>query len=149
MKPRLQIIRGLPGSGKTSLAMRHWPRLLRLESDYFFEREGSYTYTDALNREACRWLLLTASRVMLAGFDFVVTGVFAAHTERLDKLVEFALESDYEVWIETLEANYGNIHGVREDDLAAMQRDFPPRDEIERLYEGRAGINFGLMPARA
>lgn len=148
MKPRLQIIRGLPGSGKSTLAARRWPHLLRLESDFYFERGGAYQYTDELNAKAVRWLLFEASRIMQLGIDFVICGVFAAHAENLDKFVEFALESGYEVWIETAGGNYQNTHGVKPADLAAMSADFKPHEKIVAQYRETPGIRFGVMSTR-
>lgn len=148
MKPRLQIIRGLPGSGKSTLAARRWPHLLKLESDFYFERGGEYKYTDELNVKACRWLLFEASRIMQLGIDFVICGVFAAHTENLDRFVEFALESGYEVWIETAGGNWQNTHGVRPADLAAMAADFKPHSEIVEQYRETPGVKFGVMSTR-
>ena len=54
-KPRLQIIRGLPGSGKTSLAIDRYSHLLRIETDMFFMRKGKYTFTLDLNKKAVKW----------------------------------------------------------------------------------------------
>lgn len=148
MKPRLQIIRGLPGSGKSTLAARRWPRLLKLESDFYFERGGEYKYTDERNVEACRWLLIESSRILELGIDFVVCGVFSAHTENLDKFVEFALESGYEVWIETAGGNYQNVHGVKAEDLTAMKAAFKSHAEIVAQYRETPGVKFGVMPTR-
>lgn len=55
-RPRLQVIRGLPGSGKTTLALKRYPHLLRLESDFFFYTRGAYRFSLPRNKKAVDWL---------------------------------------------------------------------------------------------
>ena len=63
---RLIIIRGLPGSGKTHYAKKHWPGSLLLEGDqYFTDVDGNYNfgkghldnstkYVDVMLETACK-----------------------------------------------------------------------------------------------
>ena len=143
MKPRIQIIRGLPGSGKTTLAVNHYPHLMRVETDMFFTTGGEYIFTLERNRRAVQWFLITVADLCRQGMDFVVTGVFAAHTERLDKVVETALAHGYSVFIQTQTADYGNIHGVPQAHLDAMRRDFASDEELAKRYGTK--VIFGLM----
>lgn len=54
-RPRLQIIRGLPGSGKTTLALKNFSHLMRIETDMFFSRGGKYVFTLDLNKQAVNY----------------------------------------------------------------------------------------------
>lgn len=147
MKPRLQIIRGLPGSGKSTRAAK-WPHLLRLEADYYFQRGGQYAFGDARNKSAEWWLMGQISQTCQLGIDFVVCGVFAGGTtESLDVVVRMALESGYEVWIETMEADFGNVHGVRAEDYERMADGFVLAEELWCEYADQPDVHFGAMPS--
>ena len=147
-RPRLQIIRGLPGSGKTTLAVKRFANLMRLETDMFFSRKGQYRFTKKLNKEACDWFLDMVDDFCFRGFDFVTTGVFAAHTERLDKVIEAGLVYGYEVYIKTLTTDFGSLHGVPQEHLKAMAEAFVSERELKRRYGKYTRVHFGLMPNR-
>lgn len=146
--PRLQIIRGLPGSGKTTLAVKRYPHLLRLETDMYFTRGGKYTFTKQRNEEAVAWFQNTVFFTTLDKMDFVVTGVFAAHTERLANCVYTALDRGYEVYIKTLKTNYGNIHNVPKAHIDAMKADFVSDRQLKKRFGIFRRVHFGLMPSK-
>ncbi len=145
-RPRLQIIRGLPGSGKTTLALQRYPQLMRIETDMVFNREGAYRFTMELNEKAVKWFLKSVENFCIQGFDFVTTGVFSAHTERLSTVIETALQYGYEVFIKSLTTNYGSIHGVPKEHLDAMKESFLPERELKKMYKNEVNVHFGLMP---
>lgn len=144
-RPRLQIIRGLPGSGKTSLALDRYSHLMRIETDMFFTRRGKYVFTLDLNKKAVKWFNKTVRDMAKTGMDFVVTGVFAAHTERLANTISTGIDYGYEVYLKTLTKNYGNIHDVPKEHLDAMRDGFISERELKRIYRDKE-IHFGLMP---
>ena len=144
-RPRLQIIRGLPGSGKTTLALECFPHLMRVETDMFFTRGGKYTFTLDLNKKAVKWFNKTVRDLCKTGMDFVVTGVFAAHTERLANTISAGVDYGYDIYIKTLTKNYGNIHEVPEEHLKAMRDSFVSERELKHIYRVK-GLHFGLMP---
>lgn len=146
MKPRLQIIRGLPGSGKSTRAAK-WPHLLRLEVDYYFHRAGRYEFGAERNKSAEWWLTGQISQICRLGIDFVVCGVFSGGTtENLDVVVRMARESGYEIWIKTMEADFGNVHGVRAEDYERMADGFMLAEELRCMYADRPDVHFGEMP---
>ena len=146
-RPRLQIIRGLPGSGKTSLALDRYSHLMRIETDMFFTRSGKYVFTLELNKKAVKWFNKTVRDMAKTGMDFVVTGVFAAHTERLANTISTGLDYGYDVYIKTLTKNYGNIHNVPEEHLKAMRNGFVSERKLKQIYKSKE-IRFGLMPRK-
>ena len=147
IKPRLQIIRGLPGSGKTTLALKRYPHLLRLETDMFFYSQGAYRYSKSRNEHAVLWFLDEIEMLCRNMVDFVATGVFAAHTERLRETISRALKWDYDVYIKTLTTQFKGIHAVPEEHFNAMKESFVPDRQLRQLYPswGFPQIHFGLM----
>ena len=145
IKPKMQIIRGLPGSGKTTLAIEKFPFLMRVETDMFFYRNGAYRFTMENNRQSVRWFLSEVCTLCKQGMDFVLTGVFAAHTERLPSVIGTALQYGYEVWIKTLTTNYRSIHGVPKEHLDLMKASFMTEKELKRTLGGNKSIHYGIM----
>ena len=145
-KPRIQIIRGLPGAGKSTLAMSRYPNLMRIETDMFFYRNGEYKFTLENNKKAVKWFKEQILICSKQGMDFVLTGVFSAHTERLGNAVSIALDNGYEVYIKTLTKNYGSIHGVPQNHLDAMKSSFVPDRVLKEMYVNSPDVHFGLMP---
>lgn len=147
-RPRLQIIRGLPGSGKTTLALRRYPHLLRLETDLYFYSKGAYRFSLYRNAEAIEWFKDEVDNLCMRDIDFVVTGVFSAHTERLDYVIKVALDYDYEVYIKTLKTQYEGVHGVPKEHFESMRAAFLPERTLRKMYVGDPSVHFGLMPTR-
>lgn len=147
-RPRLQIIRGLPGSGKTTLALKNFSHLMRIETDMYFSRGGKYVFTLDLNNRAVKWFNKTIEQFAKAQMDFVVTGVFAAHTERLEKTIQSGLDNGYDVYVKTLRSDFGNVHKVPEAHLKAMRDCFVEEKELKAKYKGVSTIHFGLMSSK-
>lgn len=143
-RPRLQIVRGLPGSGKSTYARRHWPHLLMLELDQFCQRGGHYHWSPEVNDLGKEWLKAQIDSAIGYGFDLVVCGVFAGNDQRLYDIVHYALEHLYDVWIETLTGDYGNRHGVRQADYDEMKRTFPSDGDLAASLD--CAFRFGSMP---
>lgn len=144
-RPRLQIIRGLPGSGKATLALKRYPHLLRLETDMFFYSKGAYRFSMKRNKAAVLWFLSEIELLCRGKVDFVATGVFAAHTERLKETISRALNLGYDVYIKTLTTQYKGIHAVPKEHFDAMKASFVPEDDLCKVYKHIKRVHFGLM----
>lgn len=111
----------------------------------FFMRGGKYTFTTDLNKRAVKWFNKTVRDMAKTGMDFVVTGVFAAHTERLADTISAGIENGYEVYIKTLKNDFGNIHNVPKEHLDGMRNAFVSDRKLRQTYRAK-GLRFGLMP---
>jgi hypothetical protein len=116
--PILSIIRGLPTSGKSTLARKFG--CLHLEADMFFMVDGSYRY-DALKIEAAPlWCQRMAFHALLLGFDVVVSNTFTRVWE-LDPYLQMAKESGSQVSIYRTTRDFVGLHRVPELTLEAMR----------------------------
>lgn len=114
---QLVVIRGLPGSGKTTLA-KQIAKLgfVHHETDHYFESEHGYRHDESLLAEAHAWCLRSVSDSLLSGKRVVVSNVshLAYHVERFVELAE-------RVVVIEITRNYGSVHAVPADKSEAMK----------------------------
>src|SRR5689334_8235811 len=113
----LVLIRGLPGSGKSTMAKtlakigyKHF------EADMFFDGPEGYAFDREKLKLAHAWCLALAAAALRDGCDVVVSNTFTQRWEMDDylRLVE-------RPWIITAEGNFGNVHGVTEEAIERMR----------------------------
>jgi len=125
----LVVIRGEPGSGKSTMA-----RMLtghhHFEPDHLFkDTAGRYQYAPQLWSQACRWVHHMADLTLARGHKVVVSDVFP----RLDDIQPYAdLATFHGVGFTVIEctARHGSIHNV-------------PLFEVERLRAAHEPIPEG------
>lgn len=123
--PDLIIIRGLPGSGKSTYA-RSMGRF-HVEADMYHTRGGKYTF-DAKNvQKAHAWCFAMFSNAVSSGIDIVVSNTFTRRWE-FREYVSLAKENGYNVAVVRMTANYGSIHDVPDSVLAEMKDRFEDYD---------------------
>jgi len=107
----LHIIRGLPGSGK-STAANSYPDYLHYEPDHFFcDTRGDYLYDAQLWDKACEWTLSMTDLALARGRSVVVTDVFA-RADSLQPYRELAKAHGATIKITTRTGDFGNCHRV-------------------------------------
>ncbi|KAM9320679.1 NEDD4-binding protein 2-like 1 [Gastrophryne carolinensis] len=134
----IYLLRGLPGSGKTSLARvkvrfkRDFPAAVVLSTDdYFLEEDGTYSYDPDLLREAHRWNQKRARKAMSRGKTPIIidnTNIVAWH---MQPYASMALENAYQVIF--LEPDTHWKFNVRE--LARRNSHGVPREKIQRMKD--------------
>jgi predicted kinase len=109
----LYIVRGLPGSGKSTFAKNMG--IPHYESDQFRFKDGEYVFdpTDHSCHDKCFHEVV---RSLKDGFDTVVSNTFT-------RLWEFQryLDLPYPHTVITIEGNHGNIHNVPEEVIQRMR----------------------------
>lgn len=80
---QLILIRGLPGSGKTTFANEYLaPKgYLLVEADMYFMVRGNYCFNPMYLKEAHAWCLDTTRIYLNQGFRVVVCNTFTRHWE--------------------------------------------------------------------
>ena len=127
----LTIIRGLPGSGKTTLALDEAERTgaIVIESDQLRVRDGEYVFhqdeNESVNATASFLLRIVAKK----GADVILTGVFskAVTVRRIIRDAERAFkgnEGEVHVRIVRCCEDYGTRHAVPERIIQSMAAAF-------------------------
>ncbi len=117
----LVIIRGLPGSGKSTIAQEYQKKGFDwYEADMFFSRDGSYRFDPKKLSDAHEWCRKQVDYSLYAGRDCVVSNTFTRHWEMEPYL---AIAARYGAPVETVVAtgNYRNVHGVPIDAIEKMR----------------------------
>lgn len=117
----LYLIRGIPGSGKTTMAKKmglehHY------EADMWFERNG-IQFCAKLLPIAHEWCRNRAGRAMLTGKDIVVSNTFVKKRE-MRSYYDLAVAFGYSVNVTIANGNFRSIHSVPEYVIKRMVESF-------------------------
>lgn len=126
MKPTLYIIRGWPGSGKSTRAKQICKdlRINYYEADmYFIDASGKYNFDKANIGNAHAWCKDAVEREMQLGNSVVVSNTFTKRWELLSYL-DMARKHNYAVQVETMRGNYKNVHSVPDAIVDRMKSSF-------------------------
>jgi hypothetical protein len=121
----LVLIRGLPGSGKTSYAKKHFPNHSHYEADQWFMVNGEYKFDPKKLNYAHTQCQKKTMGALMEGYNVVVTNTFTQSWEFdsylgiIDELVMKGKSIDLRV-IE-MQSQYGNTHGVPPEKLVQMK----------------------------
>ena len=130
---KLTIIRGVPGTGKTTLGRAMNAGIVLAADDYFTADTGEYLFDVEKLGTAHRWCITTTKALLRAGHDVVVTNTFTRFHELKDYLV-FAKKNNIEVNIITLTHEYGSIHDVPDTAMENMRNRFASHEDVMDRY---------------
>jgi len=121
---RLTIIRGLPGSGKTTVAKTEYSDAIHCEADqYFTDENGNYNFNPGKLADAHEACQKCAQDGLESGNDVVVSNTFTQCWE-MEPYLSMADDAGADVEIRTESGDYGNIHDVPEHVIESMKNRF-------------------------
>lgn len=124
---RLILIRGLPGSGKSTFARRSFPGVFHLENDMFHQRDGEYRFDCRRMKDAVKWCMETAGRALGAGMDVVVSNTLVRRRHVLAyKSLADRFGADFSVY--RMDGDWGSVHSVPESVMESMRSGFEDWD---------------------
>lgn len=127
--PELIIVRGVPGSGKSTYALERWSKdrsmnvsATVLEADMWMtDHNGRYQFDGTRLKECHQKCQQTVNMHMMQGTERIyVANTFVKRWEA-DVYYVLAKVWGYDVKVYRLEGNFGNIHGVPQDRVDSMR----------------------------
>ena len=113
----LHLIRGLPGSGKSTFAKTLG--CLVLEADMFFVRNSIYTFNGKMIAQAHMWCLNTTAIAIKAGMDVAVSNTFSTMWE-----LEKYLAIDTCIKVYRCMGKWQSVHGIPAEAYQKMANRF-------------------------
>lgn len=129
----LTLVRGLPGSGKSTFANFVWNDYAICEADkFFYDKEGNYNFDASKLKQAHEWCKNEVETRMKDNEanpqyypEIVVSNTFTQEWE-MEAYYELAKKYNYLVISIIVENRHGgkNVHGVPEEKLEQMRNRF-------------------------
>lgn len=149
------LIRGVPGSGKTTyaqeLAIEKNMATVEADSWHFIkknEEESKYEFNADNLESAHRWCILQAERFARLGRGIIISNTFITAAECAPYYV-IAEKYDLPVTIMTMTGNYGTIHDVPDIIVESMKLRFESDDSVRKLFVGKDLSLFYNDPFKA
>lgn len=129
----LILLRGLPGSGKSSFAKLMWSEYVICEADkFFYDKDGNYNFDGSKLKEAHAWCkdqVETFMKDHQANSQYypeiVVSNTFTQEWE-MEDYFKLAEKYGYKVVSLIVENRHGgkNVHGVPDEKIEQMRNRF-------------------------
>lgn len=138
----LIIIRGLPGSGKTTKAKSLPPDIVHLETDQFWtDAEGNYSFDVSRLAEAHSWCLRETRKYLQQHRTVAVSNTFTTLGE-MEQYIRLAIDFQCGLIVHNCEFQFESVHPVPKDVLKRMKDRWDPLDNIRSLPFSIAGQLF-------
>lgn len=131
----LILVRGLPGSGKSTYANSFkLINTINLEADMFFiDEKGKYVFKGELIKYAHEWCINTARIFMNNGHNVLVSNTFTTLKE-MKPYIEHAQKLRVDIKVYRMINEYKSIHDVPEEVIEKMKarfEDYPGEIRIQ------------------
>lgn len=117
----LYIVRGLPGSGKSSLAKKV-TELVYSADDFFTNKKGEYNFNAKLLGKAHEWCWGKVRDAMFIGVEAVAVANTFTQAWEAEKYYKIAEEYGYSVFVIECQNDFGNVHNVPQESIDAMKK---------------------------
>lgn len=134
----LILVRGLPGSGKSTIARKFVG--VHLEADMYFMQDGEYKFDVNKLRQAHEWCQEQTRNWLKPDARVVVSNTFTTMKE-LRPYFEIAREFGIVPNVIVAQGNFKNEHNVPEETLTKMKARFTY--DISELYDKFLNVTAG------
>ena len=125
MSGKLCIIRGLPGSGKSTYAEKLSKKfnVKHFENDAYLMKDDKYNWTPESAKLAAKQCFFDTVSELKAGKDAIVSNVFVTK-KAIDRYVNAAKQLGCQILVIRMTNDFGNIHNVPDKTLQSMKTQF-------------------------
>jgi uridine kinase len=129
---RITLIRGLPGSGKSTMAKKiltkagQSPDEGHFEADmYFIMKDGEYHFNPALIKNAHAWCQAATREYIKTQIDYMTDDVVVSNTFvkrwEMQPYLDMANEFNLTSLVLVADGNYQNVHNVPQEVIERMR----------------------------
>ena len=117
----LRLMRGAPGSGKSTAAKKLFPGTVLFENDMFLIRDGKYCWSRERVQDAIKWCTTSVENALKNGMDVVVANTF---TKRrfIEAYRQIAERYNAEFIVYRCTGNYQNVHNVSDELVESFRK---------------------------
>lgn len=143
MGQRLIIIRGIPGSGKSTYAKKIKHDLFEsgnsvthFEADMFFMKDGKYNWNPKLAPIAHKWCYNSVFKSFDSGTNVVIVSNTFVKLGDMNTYIKEAESRNIDVTVYRMENRFKNVHEVPEETLNKMSESFQDYENETIVKEG-------------
>lgn len=123
-KKEMIIVRGVPGSGKTTFAKSLKPDA-HIEADmYMTDSKGQFRYAPSKLSQAHSWCIGRVNYEMSRNTPTIVVSNTFIRLWEIDPYIELGRDHGYSVSIVEMTGSFKNIHGVPDEKVEEMRKRF-------------------------
>ena len=125
MEKSLFIVRGLPGSGKSTFASEITNTYFEADQ-YFINQSGEYVFDPSKIKDAHEWCRTKTESAMVSGNPKIAVSNTFTQDWEMQAYYDLAEKYEYRVFSIVIENRHGNknLHGVPDDTLKRMKDRF-------------------------
>ena len=120
---RLILVRGVPGSGKSTFAAKVFPGVFHVENDMFHVKDGEYRFDFNRQKDAVSWCMDMCDTALRNGMDVVVSNTFTKR-KYITAYAKLASEHGADVSVYRMTGSFKNSHSVPAVVFENMKKNF-------------------------
>ena len=141
---RLILIRGVPGSGKSTFATKVFPGVFHIENDMFHIKDCEYRFDFNKQKNAISWCIDMCETALRNGMDVVVSNTF---TKRIYVMAYVKLAAKYgaDVSVYRMAGSFKNSHSVPAAVFENMKKNFEDWPDETVVVPDESGYKYSRL----